>query len=241
MGLTNKELATGCPDVGTLCNGELNVAAGCMAKVIAGIARDAKFMSQQYKRKLQITLVTDHGNRSGVDHFVKMVVWTSIDKTGRHKLNHFNLDVNKGGQTTVVGANAIHRSLQSLKLDGVYVEYSFIRGHSGGGAKDQLPYPKLTELEVLSSSSDFVNCILHAFNLFYKHACKDTLSNRGMNKYTVFQMCYLAILLLKSVKSQSNGATLKEIYTRQQCRRCCWITATYQMQRRFSFRYGMIC
>ena len=147
-----------------------------MAKVIAGIARDAEFMSQQYKRKLQISLVTDHGNRYGVDHFIKMIVWTSIDKSGRHKLNHFNLDVDKGGHTIVTAANTIHRSLQSLKLDGVDVEYSYICGNSGGNAKVQLPYPRLKEMEVLSSSSAFVNCILHAFNLSYKHACKDSLA-----------------------------------------------------------------
>eukprot|EP00956_Cyclotella_meneghiniana_P023267 scaffold44959_cov39-Cyclotella_meneghiniana.AAC.6 len=82
MGLTDKELASGCPDVGTLRNWEMNVAAGCMAKVISQIARDAEYMMENYKQKLQITLVTDHGNRSGVDHFVKMIVWTSVDKQG---------------------------------------------------------------------------------------------------------------------------------------------------------------
>ena len=39
-----------------------------------------------------------------------LIVWTSIDKSGRHKLNHFNLDIDKGGHTTVSAANTIHRS-----------------------------------------------------------------------------------------------------------------------------------
>jgi hypothetical protein len=47
----------------------------------------------QYGKKLQITLVTDNGNRQGVDHFVKMICWTSIDSRGKHILRHFNFDV----------------------------------------------------------------------------------------------------------------------------------------------------
>lgn len=76
MGLSDKEIANGCPDVGTLCNWwEFEVAAGCMAKVISKIVHDAEEMVQRFKKKLQITLVTDHGNRAaGVDHFVKMIV-----------------------------------------------------------------------------------------------------------------------------------------------------------------------
>jgi hypothetical protein len=77
--LTAEELANGCPDVGTLRNWEFDAAAGCMAKVIAQICKDAETMMSKWKRKLQITLVTDHGNRAGVDYFVKMIVWTSID------------------------------------------------------------------------------------------------------------------------------------------------------------------
>lgn len=156
--------------------------------------------------------MTDHGNRAGVDHFVKMIVWTSVDKNGQFKLNHFNLDIDKGGHTTVAAANAIHRSLQSLKLNGVDVEFSFICGDSGGGAKVQKLYPTLVDMKVICPAGDFVNCILHAFNLSYEHACKDALGDQGMNKCSVFQMCYLAILFLKTVKKQSNGATLKSIY-----------------------------
>eukprot|EP00956_Cyclotella_meneghiniana_P010989 scaffold15408_cov41-Cyclotella_meneghiniana.AAC.7 len=212
MVLTDKELLSGCPDVGTLRNWEMNVAAGCMAKVISQIAQDAELMTTKYKQRLQITLVTDHGNRSGVDHFVKMIVWTSVDKNGRFKLNHFNLDIDKGGHTIVAAANAIHQSLQSLKLSGMDVKFSFICGDSDGGAKVQKLYPTLQDMEVLCSSSDFINYILHAFNLSYEHACKDALGDQGMNKCTVFQLCYLAILLLKTVKKQSNSATLKSIY-----------------------------
>jgi hypothetical protein len=37
--------------------------------------------------KLQLSLVTNHGNMKGVDHFVKVLIWTSIDPvTGKHKI-----------------------------------------------------------------------------------------------------------------------------------------------------------
>lgn len=53
MGLSDKELATGCPDVGTIRNWELNVAAGCMAKVISQIAQDAEYMRTNYNQSFK--------------------------------------------------------------------------------------------------------------------------------------------------------------------------------------------
>jgi hypothetical protein len=58
----------------------------------------------------------------------------------------------------------------------------------------QLLYPTLKQLGVLCMLSDFVNCILHAFNLSYEHACKDALGDQGMNCCTVFQRCYFQSL-----------------------------------------------
>ena len=66
-----------------------------------------------------------------------------MDKSGQLKLNHFNLDIDKGGHTTEEAANAIKKSLAALHLDGVDAEFSFICGDSGGGAKVQLLYPRL--------------------------------------------------------------------------------------------------
>ena len=44
MGLSDKMIANGCPDVGTLRNWEFEIAAGCMAKVISKIVHDAEEM-----------------------------------------------------------------------------------------------------------------------------------------------------------------------------------------------------
>jgi hypothetical protein len=62
-----------------LHNWEFKLAAGCMATVIHQIANDTGRMMKRHKRKLEITLVTDHRNREGVDHLVKMIVWSSWD------------------------------------------------------------------------------------------------------------------------------------------------------------------
>jgi hypothetical protein len=59
-----------------------------------------------------------------------------------------------------------------------------------------------------------MNCILHVFNLSYEHACKDTLGDQGMNRNTVFQMCYLAILMIKTIKKRTNSQTLRSIYAK---------------------------
>jgi hypothetical protein len=138
LGLSVEESANGIPDVGILRNWEYEVAAGCMAKVMAQITKDAEFMMTKYKKTLQLTLVTDHRNREGVDHFVKMIVWTLIDEKGRHKLNHFNLDIDKGRHTTKAAAAAIRKSLKLLRLDRLDIELTFICGDSGGRAKVQL-------------------------------------------------------------------------------------------------------
>eukprot|EP00956_Cyclotella_meneghiniana_P016988 scaffold27384_cov36-Cyclotella_meneghiniana.AAC.11 len=170
-------------------------------------------MKRDYDQPLKITLVTDHGNREGVDHFVKMIVWSSKDEKGRNVLRHFNLDIDKGGHSMVEAANAIHRSLQSMHLDDIDVEYSYITGDSGGGAKVQLLHPQLVEIGVMPEVSGCMNCILHAFNLAYETACKDSIGDQGMNKNTTFQMIYLAVLMLNTVKKRNNLDHLKKYYS----------------------------
>jgi hypothetical protein len=78
--LTPEELANGTPSIRTLANWEFDLAAGCMATIIMQIARDAKRMRDNHEgKKVQLTMVTDHGNRKGVDHFVKQICWSSYE------------------------------------------------------------------------------------------------------------------------------------------------------------------
>jgi hypothetical protein len=72
--ISDEELANGIPSVKSLANWEYDLAAGCMATIINQINTDAKRMMDRHSKKLQeITLITDHGNRRGVDHFVKQI------------------------------------------------------------------------------------------------------------------------------------------------------------------------
>jgi hypothetical protein len=212
LNISHKQLARGCPSVTALRNWEFKLAGGTLAKVIHKIQKDAKLLMEKYNKKLQITLVTDHGNKKGFDHFVKMIVWSSKDKNGKNVLRHFNLDLDKGGHTTVEAANAISKSLKALHLEEVDVEFFFICGDSGGGASVQALHPRLIEIGAMPELSDFMNCILHAFNLAYESACKNSLGDQGMGKYSVFQMCFLAVLMLKTIKKQSDMETLKKYY-----------------------------
>jgi hypothetical protein len=213
--LSHKALAKGCPSVKTLKNWELNLAGDCLGKVIWQIAKDAKRLRDKYgpSVKLQITLVTDHGNREGVDHFVKMICWSSVDEKGNHILRHFNLDIDKGGHSTDAAANAIWRSLKALDINNDEVEIGWICGDSGGGAKVQMLQPTLVAKSVMDEDSDFVNCLLHALNLAYETACKDSLGEAGMNRCTTFQLIYLAILMLTTIKKRTNLHTVKSYYS----------------------------
>jgi hypothetical protein len=100
------------PSVKTLRNWEIDLAGGCLAQVIEQIRKDATRM-RKWGVKLEITLVTDHGNQESVDHFVKMICWSSVDKHGNHVLRHFTLNIDKGGHTTE--ENKVFANAKDLK------------------------------------------------------------------------------------------------------------------------------
>ena len=56
-------------------------------------------VKEETDKPLQISLITDHGNRDGMDHLVKMICWSSLDKNGNRILRHFNMDVDRGGHS----------------------------------------------------------------------------------------------------------------------------------------------
>jgi hypothetical protein len=92
------------------------------------------------------------------------------------------------------------------------IEFSYITGDAGSGASVQSLHPVLRDSGTLTETSDYINCILHAFNIAYETASKDSLGDHGMNKNTVFQMCYLAVLMLMNIKKQTSLDNLVKIY-----------------------------
>jgi hypothetical protein len=80
--ISAKQLSKGTPARNSLRNWEVNLAAGYLAEVVHQIHLDAERLQKKYgnRVKLQITLITDHGNLDGIDHFVKMICWASEDE-----------------------------------------------------------------------------------------------------------------------------------------------------------------
>jgi hypothetical protein len=135
--LSHKALLKGC-----LKNWEFNLVEDCLGEVIWQITKDAKCLRDKYDPfvKVQISLVTDHGNCEGVDHFVKMICSSSVlDEKGNHILKHFNLDIDKGEHLTEAAANTILRSLQALEINNDEVEIAWIWCDSSGSTKVQMP------------------------------------------------------------------------------------------------------
>ena len=69
--LPSVSLARGCPSRKTLAWGDKRLAADCLVPVVEEIKRD---------NVKWVGLMADHGKRSGIEHFVKMLVWACFDK-----------------------------------------------------------------------------------------------------------------------------------------------------------------
>eukprot|EP00956_Cyclotella_meneghiniana_P024623 scaffold49687_cov33-Cyclotella_meneghiniana.AAC.1 len=109
--ISHDQLAKAMPSTDSLRNWEFDLAGGCLASVIERIAKDALLVKQQTGMPLQISLITDHGNQEGVDHLVKMICWSSVDRNENRMLCHFNLDVDRGGHTYIKAENALSHSI----------------------------------------------------------------------------------------------------------------------------------
>eukprot|EP00956_Cyclotella_meneghiniana_P033857 scaffold99548_cov20-Cyclotella_meneghiniana.AAC.1 len=158
-----ESLANGCPSLGTIANWEFRLAAGSLASVIHDIKKDAERL-KEVDMPLHISLITDHGNRKGVDHLVKVIMWSSIDAKGNRVIRRFNLDIDAGEHTAVGAAEAIKRSLSVLGLEEERdnLRFSHLHGDRGGGGAVQSIFPELQSLEVLHILATWTNCMLHA-------------------------------------------------------------------------------
>lgn len=210
-----KALANGCPDIGSLANWEFRLAAGSLASAIVDIKADGARL-KELGMPLQISVITDHGNRKGVDHFVKLLIWSSVDvTTGRRMIRRYNLDIDGAGHTTTEAVNAIKRSLSILGLteEADNVQFTHIHGDRGGGGAVQSMYGPLVSLEVLHIMATWSNCILHAVQKALENAAVGTFGKQGMNSNAPFQLCYQAIMLLVSVKKKGGIELLRHYYS----------------------------
>ena len=72
--LTNLSLSYGCPSRHTLARGDKRLA----ADVLISVAKDIKNNNVKW-----IAFMVDHGKRSGIEHFVKIIIWAGRDSDGK--------------------------------------------------------------------------------------------------------------------------------------------------------------
>jgi hypothetical protein len=214
--LANSDIANGCPSTSAIANWGMDLAAGSMASIIQALNTDIKRLKDK-GMKLRITLMTDHGNRKGVDHLVKVLLWASVDeKTGRRYIRRFNLDIDEAGHKTKEVVDAIALSLTVLGIGVQEVDFilSNITGDRGGGGAVQSIHPELVKLGTMPETSTFLNCMLHAMNKALETASTETLGTQGLNNNSCFQLVYQAVMLLASIKKQGGMDLLKDYYSK---------------------------
>ena len=89
--LSSSALSHGVPSQRTLARGEKRLAADVYLSVVEDIKRD----NPQY-----IGLMVDHGKRSGIEHFVKIIMWAGRDKDGNRVIKFFCLDVDRSSHSS---------------------------------------------------------------------------------------------------------------------------------------------
>eukprot|EP00956_Cyclotella_meneghiniana_P017424 scaffold28348_cov21-Cyclotella_meneghiniana.AAC.2 len=165
---------------------------------------------------LHISLITDHGNRKGVDHLVKVIMWSSVDAKGKRLIRRFNLDIDAGEHTATGAAEAIKKSLSVLGLEEERdnLRFSHLHGDRGGGGAVWKIFPELQSLEVLHVLATWTNCMLHALQKALETASIRTFGKQGMGHKNCFQLCYLAIMLMVTVKKKGGRDLLNHYYSR---------------------------
>ena len=153
----------------------------------------------------------DHGNREGIDHFVMVICWLSVDEDGNNVIRHYNLDIDKGGHTTQAAAEAIQQSLKVLQLDGLEVEISFLHGDAGGGASVQSLQPECVRIGTIPEHSDYINCVLHAIHLAYKKHWSTHLVIKAWAKTHLFNSAIWLFSCSMSSNSKADWSFLRSI------------------------------
>ena len=65
--------------------------------------------------------MVDHGKRSGIEHFVKIISWAGQDENGNKVIKNFCLDVDKSNHSAKDCAEAISMSIKRLRATAGFV------------------------------------------------------------------------------------------------------------------------
>lgn len=105
--LCNAQLALGCPSCQTLARNKRRLIADVLVSVVQEMLRDGVQC---------IGLMVDHGKRSGIECFVKMLVWAVRDENRRQILKYFCLDVDRSNHSASDCADVIKMSIEKLHV-----------------------------------------------------------------------------------------------------------------------------
>ena len=158
MPLLSRALSLGRPSRRTLARAEKRLA----ADVYLSVVRETKNDCVEW-----IALMVDHGKRSGIEYFVKLIIYAALDRNGTSIIKYFFLDVDKSNHTAKDCASVIQVSLKRLVMGGLDLSNTSVHailGDTGGKGAVQNIHPPLKEIEVMSEESKRFNCQLHALS-----------------------------------------------------------------------------
>ena len=204
MLLPSLNLSHGCPSRRTLARGEKRLAVDVLLSVVQEIIDDgAEYMS----------LMVDHGKRSGIEHFVKILSWAALDKDGNRIIKYFCLDVDMSNHSAKDCASAIKLSLNKLTMAGLdlsKIKVFVITGDSGGGGAVQNIHPPLKAIKVMSDESKYFNYQCHALSRGLQVSCEMTFGKQGIGQTNIFQAIYVYVKMLK-VLHEDGGSELLDV------------------------------
>ena len=205
--LSSQALSYGCPSRRTLARGDARIA----ADVLLLIVRDIKREKVQW-----ISIMTDHGKRSGVEHFIKIILFAARDKHGRRIIKRFCLDVDKSSHAALNCAAAIKESLSKLNMAGLdlsSISIISITGDSGGGGAVQHIHPPLIDNGVMTKKSKKINCQFHAHNKGFENACTKTFGKHGIGQCNAFQTAYVYVKMIKTLHETGGNELIDTVHS----------------------------
>ena len=129
----------------------------------------------------------DHGHRSGIHHFVKVISYYSFRD---EKVKWFCLDSNACGGTAEECTRAISKSLETLIGVQESIEFAFITADSGGGGSCHNVHPELIRSGVMSKDGKKAPCMLHVWQRCYANAMISVFGEGGLGMRTLLQLLH---------------------------------------------------
>lgn len=188
---------------------EERLAAECLLVVLDEIREDGA---------TNFALMSDHGKRNGLEHFVKILVWCGWkDDAKTEKTIKFHcVDVDSSFHDAQGCADAIKKSLEVF-TESTDIKITCLTGDAGGGASVQNLLPALLGINAIDAKAVKVNCLMHALNKALECAGQDTFGEQGIGKRTPYQLLFVFNQLWKAIKEEGGGKKegkkfLDEIY-----------------------------